>query len=141
MPNFRDAALRHIDDCHWLWSDVNVNRADNASQLAAYGAECLLKGILQKAGILTLDTYGKPKVPFNVHLNQGPSKDLVALYNATQSGVSALPVLGASQFFSGWTINNRYDGTLFSSAVSTQHHADAKAFENVLVQALLKGQI
>lgn len=141
MPNFRDAAIRHIDDCHWLWSDANANRADNASQLAAYGAECLLKGILQKAGILTLTVSGKPDRPFDVHMNQGPNKDLVALYSAQQAGVGALPVLGGNQFFSGWTINSRYDGTLFSAAVSQQHRADARAFQNILAQAMINGQI
>ena len=141
MPNFCAAALRHMSDSDSLSADSSTNRADNASQLAAYGAECLLKGILQKSGILTLSPSGKPNPPFDIHLNQGPTKDLVMLYSASQSGAGSLPSLGATAFFSGWTISSRYEGPQFAGSTMHQHQADANAFRSILASALLKGQI
>lgn len=141
MANFCAAALRHISDSDSLSADASTNRADNASQLAAYGAECILKGILQKAGILTLAVSGKPNPPFDIHLNQGPTKDLVMLYSAIQSGAGALPALGAGTFFPGWTVSSRYEGPHVAGAQLQQHQADTNAFRSILVAALLKGQI
>lgn len=89
MPDFLAAAHRHFDDGDMLH---NALREPNAVQLWAYGAECTLKAIALKQGHTQIDSKGKPTNKFGQHLNQAVQNvpDLLSLYNASQSGTSAL---------------------------------------------------
>jgi hypothetical protein len=135
MPDFLAAARRHFDDGDILHNQL---REANAVQLWAYGAECTLKAIAVKQGHTQLGPKGKPNNKFGQHLNQAdPSApDLLSLYNASQSGTSAL--MGPQTAFVGWEISARYEDG--SQLHPIENYAlDASVFRNLLNAATLQG--
>ena len=135
MPDFLAAAHRHFDDGDILHNQL---REAHAVQLWAYGAECTLKAIAVKQGHTQIDSKGKPNNKFGQHLNQAdPSvPDLLSLYNASQSGTSAL--MGPQTAFVGWEISARYeDGSQLQPVA--QYAQDASVFRSLLNAATLQG--
>jgi hypothetical protein len=131
MPDFFAAAQRHLDDGDFLHKNL---RAPNAVQLWAYGAECTLKALASKQKHFEIDPKGKPTKNFGQHLNQIKKDvaDLLSLYNAVQTGTSAL--MGPETAFLGWDINARYeDGTQLQPI--EQYVIDARCFRNLLNSA------
>lgn len=133
MLDFLAAAHRHLDDGDFLNKEL---REPNAVQLWAYGAECALKAIALKQGLTQIDSKGKPTNKFGQHLNQTIPNvpDLLSLYNASQSGTTAL--LGPQTAFAGWDISARYeDGSQLQPIA--QYASDASVFRNLLNAATL----
>lgn len=133
MPDFFAAAQRHLDDGDLLYQQ---SRGPNAVQLWAYGAECTLKAIALKQQHFQLTPKGKPTGDFTQHLNQSVKNvpDLLSLYNATQTGTSAL--MGPTTAFVGWDINARYEDGAQLQPVA-QYAVDARCFRNLLNLAIL----
>ena len=134
MPDFLDAARRHLDDGDFLFAHA---RNPNAVQLWAYGGECTLKALAFKQRLFQLGPNSKPTNGFGLHLNQ--TKDgatLLSLYNAAQTGTSAL--MGPSTAFVGWDVNARYeDGSQLHPVA--EYAADASHFRKLLNAEPLQG--
>lgn len=97
-------------------------------QLWAYGAECTLKALAFKQNHFKIDPNGKPTNDFAQHLNQRVP-DLLSLYNAAQTGTSAL--MGPQTAFVGWDISARYeDGSQLQPLA--QYATDASHFRKLL---------
>jgi hypothetical protein len=137
MVNFYSASKRHFNDGNLL---AQNNRLINATHLWAYGAECLLKAILEKQGHLTLKNSGRPRAPYALHINQqagNPTTNLLSLYNALQTGTNAL--IAPNQAFSGWTIDQRYEDDPEIVNLHTIFAQDAQIFQMLHMQAIKNG--
>lgn len=129
MLDFLAAARRQLDDGDLLHQQ---SRVPNAVQLWAYGAESTLKAIALKQGHFQVGHKDKPTKNFGQHLNQTLKNvpDLLSLYNAAQTGTSAL--MGPPTAFLGWDINARYeDGAQLQPGIA-QYVVDAGYFRNML---------
>jgi hypothetical protein len=140
MPDFLAAARRHLDDGDFLYQH---SRMPNAVQLWAYGAECTLKALAQHQNLFDFDAKGKPTNHFAQHLNEireetrkNPNPlDLLSLYNAAQTGPSAL--MGPTSAFVGWDIKARYeDGTQLQPNIDA-YKSDAAFFRHMLTTHML----
>lgn len=132
MPDFLAAARRHLDDGDLLYQQ---SRIPNAVQLWAYGAECTLKALALKQNHFKVGPKDMPTNGFGLHINQiKKGSDLLSLYNAAQTGTSAL--MGPATAFVGWDINARYeDGSQLQPGIA-QYVKDAGEFRNMLNSTL-----
>ena len=142
MLNFFAAAQRHLNDGDFLHQH---ERHANAVQLWAYGGECTLKALALKQNLFSIDANngkpktveanGKPSYKFAQHLNEDKNPDLLSLYNAKQTGTTAL--MGPQTAFAGWDINARYEDGSHLQAKIDEYKSDAAFFRTMLNSAML----
>lgn len=134
MIDFFLAAWRHFNDGDLLHLH---ERYPNAVQLWAYGGECTLKAIGLERGYFQLNSNGKPDNNFGQHLNQTIKNvpDLLSLYNAKQTGTSAL--MGPLSAFVGWDINARYEDGSHCQEKIEDYKRDAIFFRAMLNNSVI----
>lgn len=124
--NFSEAAKRHFKDGDIL---MNAERMMNASQLFGLAAECALKAVLCKRGLLTIGSTGAPQKEFKVHIDE-----LWGIYNSRMNGPSDNHFLmQPNSPFTDWHIAHRYHGDreCLASSLHKQHAGASLALQKL----------
>jgi hypothetical protein len=103
--SFPDAARRHRSDAKHLATN---QRFQNAGHLIGFAAECLVKEILEGAGI----KIDKPS-GFKVHFPELQKQ--VRLQGRTRAMVLLAPIVSRSTFLGGWAAECRYENDILPS--------------------------
>ncbi|MEA1050843.1 hypothetical protein U5801_13645 [Lamprobacter modestohalophilus] len=115
--DFRDAALRHLDDAELL---LNDNCIPNADQLFGLSAECSLKAVMVGLGLATHPDGTPQDYGHKVHM-----PDLWAAFQSFASGRLASRYLDAMDIqnpFVDWDVEQRYWNSSAIQGAATQNH-------------------
>lgn len=135
MPDYYDAAQRHIDDAHHL---LALTRLANADHLFGVSAECALKAIMLSLGMQMTD--GKPQNRKHGHINV-LWDEFISFANG-RGGAKYATFLGTANTFGSWDVSQRYENTsTISVAAVTDHKKSAEVAFNCLVQAVMDGVV
>jgi hypothetical protein len=133
MPtDFYHAYKRHWEDANYLFNDC---RWPNADQLYGFAAECGLKCLMLRFGMVpkpTGDLYGKDRM----HIDE-----LWDHYESYRAGVGATGyLLPGRNPFSNWHISQRYaQSSRFSQSHVEAHRQGAEFVRRLVNKAILEG--
>ena len=135
MPDYYDAAQRHIDDANHL---LAITRLPNADHLFGVSAECALKAIMLSLGMPM--TGGRPQNKKHGHINV-LWDEFISFANG-RSGAKYATALGTANPFATWDVSQRYENTsTISVAAVTNHKASAEMAFSCLVLAVVDGVV
>jgi len=97
--DFGASAQRHRRDAHFLAAN---DRFQNAGHLVGLAAECAAKHALDRAGIAIDHKSG-----FRTHFPRLRTRIMIS--GQTRHMALLLPIIGPSQYLSGWNIDQRYE--------------------------------
>ncbi len=125
QPDFEDSAKRHWSDAKLL---IENNRLPNADQVFGLSAECALKYIMLKNGLVLED--GKPKEKkFRKHIDE--LWDHFRDFIENRNGVFFMSFTGiGSNPFHDWDIGQRYHNSQYIRLESVKNHE--KAVDNII---------
>ncbi|QEP44749.1 SAM-dependent methyltransferase [Ectothiorhodospiraceae bacterium BW-2] len=140
MADFLDAHQRHWDDAELLF---NATCWANADHLYGLSAECGLKRLMERFGMVVDMSTGTPKnhadrVHIMEHRRQENAWDRYESYRHGKNAVAyALP---AQNPFQDWDISQRYaHRTNFTQEIAEAHRDGAKSVHHLITIAVLEG--
>ena len=135
MPDYYDAAQRHIDDAHHL---LALSRLPNADHLFGVSAECALKAIMLSLGMPM--TGGRPQNKNHGHINV-LWDEFISFANG-RGGAKYATSLGTAHTFCSWDVSQRYENTSTISVTDVMNHKESAGIAfNCLVQAVMDGVV
>jgi hypothetical protein len=135
-PNFSASAQRHYSDGLLLSEQDRLPGADHFFGIAA---ECAIKTVLERAGLLTLDDSGKPNRPYYKHCPD--IWDEYAVAHGQDASLRRLPLPPVNPFSRTWHINDRYsDGSTVGQSALEAHKSGAMAALEIM-EAFTRGEI
>jgi hypothetical protein len=136
MPDYYDAAQRHLDDANHLLTEA---RLPNADQLFGLSAECSLKAVMLSLGMSMKN--GRPSDRKHGHINV-LWDEFITFANGKGEARYADALGAAVNPFLNWDIGQRYEhGSAIKMQIVSDHKSAAEIAFGCLTQAVVDGVV